>query len=400
MFRKCTSILAAALVLLSLLPAGAAAVQVDSGSVYCFSPEDFPAEDTLAGICITSVPTGGTLMLGSRVLRSGDVLTATQLSGMTFHAADTLSDNSAEVEYLPIYEGRVAPCAAMSIAIRGREDKAPVAEDFAAETYKNLPLTQKLKVSDPEGQALTYTVTRQPRRGTVTIAEDGSFTYTPKKNKVGVDSFVFTAADPAGNVSREATVTVTILKPTDSVQYADTAGRECRFAAEWMKNTGIFVGESLGGSPCFNPDAAVTRGEFVTMLVKALEIPTEEEVRFTGYTDEIPQWLQPYLAAAVRSGLTADLPDHETFGAGEFLTGAEAAVMLQSALDLTIPLPDSNAEALSREELASMPVWAAVALSTMEEHGMELSATEVLTREDAALLLYQASKLAVADEEI
>ena len=400
MFRKCTSILAAALVLLSLLPAGAAAVQVDSGSVYCFSPEDFPAEETLAGICITSVPTGGTLMLGSRVLRSGDVLTAQQLSAMTFHAPDSLSDSSAQLEYLPIWENRVASCAAMSIAIRGKQDKAPTAEDFAVETYKNLPLTQKLKVSDPEGQALTYTVTRQPRRGTVTIDEDGSFTYTPKKNKVGVDSFRFTAADPAGNVSREATVTVTILKPADASQYADTAGRECRFAAEWMKNTGIFVGEFLGDSPCFHPEAAVTRGQFVTMLVKALEIPAEEDVQFTGYTDEIPQWLQPYLAAAVRSGLTADLPDHQTFGAEELITGAEAAVMLQNALDLAIPMPESNAQALSREELVSMPVWAAVALSTMEEHGMELSASQVLTREDAALLLYKAAKMHASDEEI
>lgn len=400
MFRKCTSILAAALVLLSLLPLKADAAEVDSGSVYCFSREDFVSEEEpLAGICITSVPATGTLMLGSRVLRGGDVLTAEQLSGMSFHSEVTMSDSSAQVEYLPIYENRVAPCAAMSIAIRGKEDKAPVAEDFAAETYKNLPLTEKLKVTDPEGQALTYTVTRQPRRGTVTIAEDGTFTYTPKKNKVGVDSFVVTAADPAGNVSREATVTVTILKPADGKQYTDTAGRDCRFAAEWMKNTGIFVGESLGDSPCFSPDRAVTRGEFVTMLVKALEIPADEEVRFTGYTDEIPTWLEPYLAAAVRSGLTADLPDHETFGADTFITGAEAAVMLQSGLNLEIPLPETNDQALSREELLTVPVWAAVALTTMEEHGMALSADEALTREDAALLLYRAAKLNAAEEE-
>ena len=52
MFRKCTSILAAALVLLSVLPGAAGALQVDSGAVYCFSPEDFPGEEPLAGICI------------------------------------------------------------------------------------------------------------------------------------------------------------------------------------------------------------------------------------------------------------------------------------------------------------------------------------------------------------
>ena len=398
MFRKTTLWLMTALCLLGL-PLSALAAEVDSGSVYCFSPEDFNiAEEPLAGICITGLPDNGAVMLGTRVLRPGDILTAEQVSSMTFAPVRTEADASAQVEYLPIYASSVAPCATMSIAIRGREDKAPVAEDFAAETYKNLPLTGKLKVSDPEGEGMTYTVTRQPKRGDVTISGDGTFTYTPKKNKVGVDSFVFTAADPAGNVSREATVTITILKPTDAKQYTDTIGKDCRFAAEWMKNTGIFVGEQLGDSACFSPEKAVTRGEFVTMLVKSLDIPAEEEVLFTGYTDEIPLWLQPYLAAAVRSGLTAGLPDQEIFGSGEEITGAEAAVMLQNALDLAVPMPDSNAEALSQEELAAVPVWAAVALTTMEEHGMPMDANAPLTRGEAAQLLYRAAKIAAPED--
>ena len=398
MFRKITLWLMTALCLLGL-PLSALAAEVDSGSVYCFSSEDFNiAEEPLAGICITGLPDNGAVMLGTRVLRPGDILTAEQVSSMTFAPVRTEADASAQVEYLPIYASSVAPCATMSIAIRGREDKAPVAEDFAAETYKNLPLTGKLKVSDPEGEGMTYTVTRQPKRGDVTISGDGTFTYTPKKNKVGVDSFVFTAADPAGNVSREATVTITILKPTDAKQYTDTIGKDCRFAAEWMKNTGIFVGEQLGDSACFSPEKAVTRGEFVTMLVKSLDIPAEEEVLFTGYTDEIPLWLQPYLAAAVRSGLTAGLPDQEVFGSGEEITGAEAAVMLQNALDLAVPMPDSNAEALSQEELAAVPVWAAVALTTMEEHGMPMDANAPLTRGEAAQLLYRAAKIAAPED--
>ena len=398
MFRKTTLWLMTALCLLGL-PLSAIAAEVDSGSVYCFSPEDFStAQEPLAGICITGLPDNGAVMLGTRVLRPGDILTAEQVSSMTFAPVRTEADASAQVEYLPIYASSVAPCATMSIAIRGREDKAPVAEDFAAETYKNLPLTGKLKVSDPEGEGMTYTVTRQPKRGDVTISGDGTFTYTPKKNKVGVDSFVFTAADPAGNVSREATVTITILKPTDAKQYSDTIGKDCRFAAEWMKNTGIFVGEQLGDSACFSPEKAVTRGEFVTMLVKSLDIPAEEEALFTGYTDEIPLWLQPYLAAAVRSGLTAGLPDQEIFGSGEEITGAEAAVMLQNALELAVPMPDSNAEALSQEELAAVPVWAAVALTTMEEHGMPMDANAPLTRGEAAQLLYRAAKIAAPED--
>ncbi len=399
MFRKTMLCLLAAVLCLTGLPGAALAAEVDCDSVYCFSTEDFSeGEEPLAGLCITGLPDGGALMLGSRVLRSGDILTAQQVAQMTFHPLRSETDSSAQLEYLPIYESAVAPCAVMSIAVLGKEDKAPVAEDFALETYKNLPNTGKLKVSDPEGEALTYTVTRQPRRGEVTIAEDGTFTYTPKKNKVGVDSFVFTAADPAGNVSREATVTITILKPSDAKQYADTVGKDCRFAAEWMKNTGIFVGERLGDNACFSPEKAVTRGEFVTMLVKTLDIPAEQEVSFTGYTDEIPLWLRPYLTAAVRSGLTAGLPDQETFGADTEITGAEAAVMLQNALNLSVPRPRKNAEALSQEELLAVPAWAAVAMTTVEEHGFVLTADASLTRGEAARVLYRASCLAQREE--
>ena len=34
----------------------ASAAEVDSGSVYCFSAEDFAGEEALAGICLTDVP--------------------------------------------------------------------------------------------------------------------------------------------------------------------------------------------------------------------------------------------------------------------------------------------------------------------------------------------------------
>ena len=362
----------------------ASAAEVDCDSTYCFSAEDFSSDASITGICITGLPDSGTVQLGSRILQPGDVLTADQVAQMTFSPLYSESDQSAEVGYLPIYENYVADSAAMTIAIRGKEDKAPVAEDSAIETYKNLPNTAKLKVTDPEGQAMTFTVTRQPRRGTVTISEDGSFTYTPKKNKVGVDSFVYTATDPAGKTSREATVTITILKPTDAAQYTDTVGKDCRFAAEWMKHTGIFVGETVAESTCFSPDKEVTRGEFVTMLVKALDIPAEEEITYTGYTDDIPEWLQPYLAAAMRAGLTAGLDDQEAFGADQPITGAEASVMLQNALELPTA-------AVSTED--GYPEWAESAMATMAENGIALQ-NAAMTRAQVAMALYEASRMA------
>lgn len=388
MYRKRMISLLAALCCLAGLALPAAAAEVECDAVYCFSAEDFSEDEPLAGICITSLPDAdtGTVLLGARVLQPGDILTAEQLSQMTFSPLLTETDQEAIVTYLPIYEDRVETAAVMSIAVIGKTDQAPVAEDSAIETYKNLPNEALLKVKDPEGQALTFTVTRQPKRGEVVIREDGSFHYTPKKNKVGVDSFTYTATDPAGNVSREATVTITILKPEDARQYSDTVGKSCRFAAEWMKNTGIFVSESIGGNSCFQPGKQVSRGEFLTMLVGALDIPLEEDAAGAGFTGEVPDWLQPYLAAAMRSGLTAGLPEADVFDADSPITGAEAAVMLQNALDLTLTVETAVTE--------DQPAWAENALAVMNEYGILVDANANLTRGQAAEMLYQASLLA------
>ena len=388
--KKLIPLLLAAVCVLGAVGAARAA-EVDCDSVYCFTADDFSQEENLKGICITQLPESrlGTVMLGTRVLRPGDILTAEQVAQMTFCPLRSEENQIASVSYLPVFENHVAPSATMTISIRGKEDKAPAAEDMAAETYKNLPLNGKLKVADPEGKAMTFTVTKKPKRGDVTVNEDGTFTYTPKKNKVGVDSFTYTAADPAGNVSREARVTITILKPTDAPQYTDTIGENCRFAAEWMKNTGIFVGEKVVGNACFSPEKEVTRGEFITMLVKTLKIPTDSGAAVTGYAEDVPAWLKPYLAAAIRSGLTDGLPDAQTLRFDESISQAEAAVMLQNALDFASPAEEP---VLAEEDNA--PEWAKHSLKALSANGIILSAEGNLTRGQAAETLYLASKLA------
>ena len=371
------------------LSIGAAATEVDCDAVYCFTGQEFSAdEEALAGICITGLPesSSGTVLLGSRVLRAGDILTADQLAQMTFAPLRTEQDAQAVISYLPIYENRVEQTATMTISIRGKEDKKPIAQDLSIETYKNLPNDGTLKAEDPEGKALTYTVVRSPKRGTVELKDDGTFVYTPKKNKVGIDSFTYTATDPAGNVSREATVTVEILKPTDAKQYADTVGHADRFEAEWMRNTGLFVGEQVGGNACFYPEKTVSRGEFLAMVVKVLDIPlpSAEEAQLAA---DAPQWLKPYLVAAQRSGLLSNLETNANYD--DAITGAEVAVILQNALDLTVST--AALEALSSEDI---PTWAAASIAVMAENGISLQAGAPLTRAEAACALYQVSRLA------
>ena len=357
MFARSIPVILAAVCLL-VLPVSAA--EVDSSGVYCFGTGDFSDEE-LSGVCITDLPeeSVGVVMLGDRIIRPGDILPARELDSMTFVPARRESDTEVTLGYLPVFSNRVGEPAQITISIRGKVNQAPIGEDFAAETYKNLPVEGQLKVKDPEGEAMTFTLVRSPKRGTVEIREDGTFLYTPRKNKVGIDSFVYTATDASGKVSREATVTITIVKPTDSTQYTDTVGLECRFAAEWMKNTGIFVGEKLDGNACFYPDQPVSRGQFIAMLVRTLDIPTENAD--AACVAQAPKWLRPYLAAAIRSGLITGMEPEGDYDAP--ITGSEASAMIRWALDL------DTAEVFSPEDAT-------------------------LTRADAALLLYQTAQLA------
>lgn len=325
--------LGAALVCLGAVPAAA--------EVACFAPEELP--QALTGICITAAPEAG-LQLGDRVLGAGDVLTREQASRMTFSGPES------QMTYLPVFANGTGEAAVMTI---GKTLPAPVAEDSAAETYQNIPIRGQCAVT---GEDVTVTLVRGPRRGELELNPDGSFTYTPKKNKVGVDSFTYTAANSQGKTSREARVTITILKPLDKTQYADTVGLDCRFTAQWLKNTGIFTGETVGEQLCFHPEKAVTRGEFVAMLVKALDLPVDEDLKAMGYTDEVPQWLQPFVAAAQRSGLTAALEDRQTFAPDRAITTREAAAMVSLAQNTPAPtLAESETPTpLTRAQAAEM----------------------------------------------
>lgn len=371
MHRPHHAVLACALVC-ALLPLQSQAVEVTAGESYRFIASDFTQEpNQLYGLFITGVPdpSQGTVMLADRQICPGDALTAQQIDHLWFCPAPSSVDSAAQIQYLPVFSRRVDPQAILSISIRGRQDQPPTAEDSELETYRDLPNGASLKAHDPEGKPLTFTLVRHPKRGTVEFKEDGTFVYTPDHGKVGQDSFVYTAADPAGNRSREATVSLRILKPTDQPAYVDTAGLPCRFAAEWLKHTGVFCGENMGGQSCFQPHKPVSQGQFLAMLMETLDLPVERESG-EPIPEGMPVWLRPYLYAARRSGLIRELAgsDPAGFSPEMPISRAEAARMASLALRIAVPT-------------AADP-WGTPQLSQPKK---------TLTRADAALGLYHVS---------
>ncbi|MEM7196625.1 MAG: Ig-like domain-containing protein, partial [Pseudomonadota bacterium] len=110
-----------------------------------------------------------------------------------------------------------------SCALAPFPNLAPLAfDDEFTETVNNsvagnvLPDNGNGADNDPEGLPLTVNTTpiTGPANGSVALSADGSFTYTPNLNFVGVDTFVYQIIDASG-LTATATVTITITGTID-----------------------------------------------------------------------------------------------------------------------------------------------------------------------------------------
>ena len=367
-------------------------LRVSSLGGLALSAEVFSENEAFEGVYVASVPSqlDAEVSLGARTLRAGDVLDRSMLSQLLVLPAEN-RDASCELVYCPIEGGEVQPSRALELSILTGKNEAPVCRDVKFETYKNIANTGVLSASDPEGDTLTYQLVKEPKRGTVDIAPDGSFTYTPAQNKVGKDVFTYTATDSAGNVSNVANVTVKIVKPTDKAMYQDLAGDTLAYTAMWLKDRGVYTGKRIAGNLCFEPEGTLTRGEFLVMAMKLLGAEPESARLTSGFADEskTPAWMRPYIVSAFKSGMVSGVtsPDGMVFRPSSNLTRAEAAVMLQNILDL----PQSQEAAVFSEDCA-VPVWAQASVSALESAGISIPVTtsaENLTRREAAELLYE-----------
>jgi VCBS repeat-containing protein len=361
------------------------------GAELYLSQADFSGTVALDGIVVTAVPGDESLTYGTRTVRAGDILPAAALDALTFSGTETET-----ISYLPVSGGVVGT--QTTLALRPAKNEAPTATDQQFETYKNIPLTEALNAADPENGALTYQVTKEPKRGTVTISDDGTFTYTPKKNKVGTDSFTYVATDDQGQTA-QATVSITIQKPADKATFADMARDPDQFVALWLKDQGVYGGETLAGELYFNPDETVTRGEFLVMVMDLLQISPETGELVSGFADEAgtPAWMQPYIVSALRSGIVSGVrsADGLVFRPTAELTHAEAAVLVNNLLGLE---GDSAVSVFAADD--TVPAWARSAVEALAQADVLTTGgdTTPMTRRECARLLYAAYQKADSGE--
>ena len=104
----------------------------------------------------------------------------------------------------------VSLLADVSFAPIARDDNITLDEDTVANG-------NVLTNDSTDGTAIAYIETmREPAHGSLILADDGSFTYTPEPDFNGNDSFTYRLVDVEGRISNTATVNITVLPVNDA----------------------------------------------------------------------------------------------------------------------------------------------------------------------------------------
>jgi len=170
---------------------------------------------------------------------------------------------------------------------------------------------------------------------------------------------------------------------------ADIADHWGRGSIRTLAGMGIVSGFPDGR---FNPNAGVTRAEFVSMLTRALGLSAKPEAA-ARFTDAIG-WAQGAIGAATEAGLLAGYPDG-TFGGSRLITRAEMAVILQRVIRKgLVPVP--VVAEVDFADAVDFPTWTVDGIRTASRAGLisgfpdrTFRPGSTTTRAEAAAMLYR-----------
>lgn len=148
------------------------------------------------------------------------------------------------------------------------------------------------------------------------------------------------------------------------------------------------------GSGNFSPDAKLTRGDFLVMLMKAYGIAPDTSPA-DNFSDAGNTYYTGYLAAAKRLGISAGVGNN-MYAPGKEITRQEMFTLLYNALKVIGRLPqgDSGKTLSDFSDAGQIDSWAKEALTLLVETGTvggnagKLSPTGTTTRAEMAQVLY------------
>lgn len=369
------------------------------GKSISFEAEDFARAlnlSSISSITITEAPpiSDGELRVGNTVLNSGQTVSAASISLMTYVPASSVTKSS--FRFSVEGSGYDVPCELyMLSSINYAPTLSEVPKSYLeVSTHRNITLYGTLPCHDPEGDATVVEIVSYPQSGYITLTDkaNGEYTYTPNAGYSGKDSFTYVARDVYGNYSAARTVSLTVSKPTVNASFDDMKNSPAYNAALTMLEEGVMSGTQVGSDTYFYPDGTVTRGEFVAMTLRAIDINDVADKTSTVFADDssIPSHMKGYIATAYELGYVKgiDTENGRCFEASRAITKAEAAVILGNILNVEIPtvLPTFN-------DASDIPAWAAPSVYSLNSIGVmsatdgNIAPTAALTRADAAILL-------------
>lgn len=148
------------------------------------------------------------------------------------------------------------------------------------------------------------------------------------------------------------------------------------------------------GSGNFSPDADLTRGEFIVMLMRAYEILPDAEIE-DNFADAGSTYYTGYLAAAKRLSISNGVGDN-MFAPDKKITRQEMFTLLYNALKVIGRLPEGSGgkPLLSFTDTDDIASWAKEAMTLLVETGTisgsggKLFPTSTATRAEMAQVLY------------
>ncbi len=318
----------------------------EKGETASFNKEDFKAlvGEELTYVKVASLPEAslGTLIYKGTSVILGQTIPASTLEYLKFVPNGEIElatfGFSCDAQSL---NGKEIKC---EISFTDQKNLSPLVFDSTMKTVSGIGCESNLEINEPNGDSFTVNVITYPRDGRIKIEEGGRISYVPNPDFSGKDTLVYTVTDRFGATSERATLTITVEENESRLVFEDMQDSEDHLYAYRVCSQNVMVYRITDGKYYFDPEAAVSKIEFLVMMMNAAGLDTEiAAVADSAVSDDdaLSSGLKGYLSAANEQNLIK--LDNGAFAPFEKITVADAAYMISSALKL----PEANSESVS-----------------------------------------------------
>lgn len=158
-----------------------------------------------------------------------------------------------------------------------------------------------------------------------------------------------------------------------------------------LRKKGILSGDNNRN---FRPDDAITREEFLKLVMNAIGIPTGDDAKQFNDVDS-SAWYYPYVAGAHKCGIVQGITE-TTFGIGENITRADMAVIIVRAMKVNGNAFEAKKAAYVFNDFDQIPQYAQESITILAENNLMngvgnniFAPRNNATRAEAAVAIYR-----------